>query len=578
MVDAALIATPQRPPAVPDCGTRPAEPESASQRNIQHPKRRQVLDNRAPPPARPNLCGGAATQTCPGVANSVATHFNAARRALQARESVTKAIAKAIDNALKDLKSPEEQEFAQDARQRVIHALTTPIASGRTSPSTDRSSSDTNARARRTWADIAATPKTSGESGYTTSGSDRSKKQPSRATRLPQQHERERERDDPRIFITVPMDIRAARPSPYGVRQAICAATGLSMQDIPKASQTASGWAITPANQQVRDSLMVQERKEQMIRALDGQDARLPQRWYNYAVPGVESRYLNLQGQYIPTTQEMVIEEVSVQTGAMPVRCHPAKSGVNTQTQLMTWIVSFLAPVRPFQLFGTSSRAKEIKHKPVIERHETGCQGFCNPRKCTRAPLCSKCSKPTAEHDPAAVNDYCAHPDKCANCHGPHRPSDNKCPAAPRRERGRVIRLTKKELSAVRRAGDRAYDAHHRTVEQTLQEQLARTAAEDDAPATQGTLAPVTPGPSQTQTRRRGRDGDDADEDEDAQPRTRSSSRPQRVAAPTMSLNAKRMSAQSMVRRDGPQQRPSQQHEHTQSSSPDEMDTDSGSY
>jgi hypothetical protein len=58
----------------------------------------------------------------------------------------------------------------------------------------------------------------------------------------------------------------------------------LAFPDILKATTTQTGWAITPASRDIRDQLIEQVNQELMIKAVEGEDARLPVKWINYAV------------------------------------------------------------------------------------------------------------------------------------------------------------------------------------------------------------------------------------------------------------------------------------------------------
>lgn len=57
----------------------------------------------------------------------------------------------------------------------------------------------------------------------------------------------------------------------------------------------------------------------------------------------------------------------------------------------------------------------------------------------------------------------CTNTAKCANCHGPAPAGHNNCPAKPTRKNGKLKNPTKKELTALRRAGQKLYDAKHKT-------------------------------------------------------------------------------------------------------------------
>ena len=76
---------------------------------------------------------------------------------------------------------------------------------------------------------------------------------------------------------------------------------------------------------------MTQENQDHMLRALDGDAVRLPERWINYAVQGVPSSFQTLEGTEIPTTTQLVEEEVHSQTRKQPASCRPSRHRANNQ-------------------------------------------------------------------------------------------------------------------------------------------------------------------------------------------------------------------------------------------------------
>ena len=562
--------------------TRPPEPESARQTNIRTSKRQEPQDHRAP--KRLNIGGGAhnlpAAGTYSAVASTIAPHLQAQRRKQELRETITLALARAIDTCMEAYKAPEETAVAADIRQCLIRALLkdSPTAAKATLPSSAHTSSasdsnDTNAsKPTRTWADVARTPKNSGEDSSATSSKRTTQKGKVAAKTSPTTP---KEKEDIRILITVPSTTRLQSPSPYAIRQAICnAIAGLTLENIPKASQTKTGWAITPANTTIRDQLMGnQELRELMIRAIDGDGVTTPQTWYNYAVQHVNSAYRSVNGTEVPITTAMVSDEAYTQTGHRPVSCRTSRHGPNPSGDI-TWVISFTEPVRTFQLFGTSDRSALIKRRPAITRHNPGCQGYCNPAKCNREPRCSNCAGRITTHD-GPHGDNCQHPRQCANCYGPFRAGHDNCAAAPRRDGSTISRLTSRELHAVRKTGQRAYKQHQEQIQQAMVDvQLSQESAATDTdgppaqrvrgisltePATQelSTQVPTTPatGPGNGKQKRKATSGSS---------RVDPISRPQRLTSFRGNLNEKRLSELSATPRG----------EHTGSSSqPSNMNT-----
>src|ERR1700712_3342320 len=194
------------------------------------------------------------------------------------------------------------------------------------------------------------------------------------------------------------------------------------------------------------------------MRALHCSQLRLPEVWFNYAVPGIPSTLRSHVEGEIFHTADLIVDEVQAQTKERPISCRPSRHGADPATGKITWIVSFTRSVRPFRLFNVSDAAKAIEKKSPIAIHSPGCQGYCNPMKCTRYHRCNNCGQRNDHHEgPTGLN--CTHTAKCANCHGPFIAGHENCPAAPRRMNGKVQRKLKKELDAVRRHEQKSFAA-----------------------------------------------------------------------------------------------------------------------
>ena len=278
------------------------------------------------------------------------------------------------------------------------------------------------------------------------------------------------------------------------------------------------------------------ESREKMIRAVGGTSAALPETWHNYAVPHVATSYKSVEGDVVYTTLEMIVEEVTSQTGKRPVSCRPSRHGPDAYGN-MTWVISFKEPVGHFQLFGTSNHSSKINKKPQIQRHNPGCQGYCNPAKCVRGARCAKCGGLVAEHD-GPVSENCTHPDQCANCYGPHRSGHMMCPAAPRRENGRLIRPTKKELITLRRTGRRAYGEKHQEQPQPTTSEEAQVAEAVDLTAAQ---TPATKDTTPTGSSEVRPSASPAPNDDVPTSTPSTSGRPKRTGTGRKSLNVQQM-------------------------------------
>ena len=436
------------------------DPEIPQQLHARAPRRPQEDMHHHAPLLSSQNPGGSAPK--PRVSDAVRRHITETQQIAQLWNTITTAFAAAVDQHAESYTNPRETRIAAELQQRVIQALTS--LSPSKLPTSSHGSSDTsNSKSqepgRRSWADVARDPQIS----------DRGSSRPLNLAKS-RPNPPAKPKEDSRIFIAISNPVmRLQQPSPFAVRQAICKSiVGLTLKDIPTASRINTGWAIAPANETIRARLLTQENQELLVRALDGDAVRIPERWINYAVQGVPSSFRALDGTEVPTTTQLVEEEVCSQTGKQPVSCRPSRHGAN-QHGLTTWIVSYKEPVRSFRLFGTSQFSKEIHKHATIQRHNPGCQGYCNAARCTRIARCAHCGDRTDRHQ-GQYGDSCAHKAMCANCHGPHSAGHTNCPAAPRRVNGHITKPTKTELKAIRRAGKIAQQHLYRTVEETLRQ------------------------------------------------------------------------------------------------------------
>ena len=269
-----------------------------------------------------------------------------------------------------------------------------------------------------------------------------------------------RVKEDRRVLVTIETEARLKRAEPYVLRQELChRIEGLTLSSIPSITITKTGWAIHPVSLTVRDLLLTQENKEMILRVTKGVSVRTPEEWHNYAVPGCPTTVTSLGGGLVDTAKH-IREEILAQTGQNPIDVRPSRHGVNVRTGKITYVVSFLKPVRAFRLFNSSEAARYITKRAVIARHDPGCQGYCNRHKCTRYARCALCSTRLDQHQgPSGAN--CTNNPRCANCHGPFPADHQGCPAMPRTVSGKIIKPTKKELDVVRRHGDRVFRAAH---------------------------------------------------------------------------------------------------------------------
>ncbi|EDN08633.1 conserved hypothetical protein [Histoplasma mississippiense (nom. inval.)] len=392
-----------------------------------------------------------ASDSIPTATSRLQKQFEEAQQQQNLQQKALIRLAKTLDSWVEEEKQPVSQNFARIFCEKFVKK--------------------TAAREPTTWAGVAqrgknsalpgvAPAKTAASSAGRASGASL---QPKSASQPGGPTGGTKPQEDPRVLVTLQPGKRVARLQPYAVRQAIAAnIQGVGdVANVPKVEPTRTGWAITPSNRGIRDALTTEKAVATLCEVLGATEIRLPERWYNYAVPGVPEFVQDWEGARIPT-DKMIEGEVLAQAKVKPVSCRPSRHGVNPKTGKITWIVSFLAPVKGFSLFNASERARLIEKRPLTVRHNPGCQGFCHPPKCARLARCSNCSEPTSQHE-GPTGAECKRAPRCANCCQPYPAGHQHCPAAPRRVNGTLRRLTQKELAAVRRLGDRCHrDAQER--------------------------------------------------------------------------------------------------------------------
>lgn len=260
-------------------------------------------------------------------------------------------------------------------------------------------------------------------------------------------------REDDRVLLPM-MDPDSVPLSQFAIRQELLAIFQLAPTDITGVSRTAKGYAVHTASKDIRDRLLDKEKTLLLQQKLKVMGARLVEQWLNYALPAVPSALNTLGGQKIPVTKEAVWDEVLLKTRQVPKEVKQARAGADPATGRCTWIVSFMEPVRPFRLFDESDWSSLCKARNKIDLHNPGCQGYCNPRRCTRLPRCNNCSELRENHP----HGECTAISKCANCHGPHPAGMPGCPAVPEVQAGKVVMKSQSRLKKIRRLGRLAWE------------------------------------------------------------------------------------------------------------------------
>ena len=322
-------------------------------------------------------------------------------------------------------------------------------------------------------------------------------------------------KEDPRILIRLGDERLQSRDSPFSLRNAIINEFGdlnLSLTDIPNIQPIKTGWAIKAGSKRVRELLLDPNNKVRLGRVMAAEAVEVPEHWYSYAVTHVPFSFPSYvtPGKIIQTS-DVIRDEVYAQTKKHPVDAKPSRHGPDAHTGKGTWIVSFKEPVKPFRLFGNSGQARILDKKSPIELHNPGCQGYCVARRCNRVARCNHCGDRLEEHTDGAGP--CTRPARCANCHGPYPAGHPDCAAAARRERGKVVRPTKKQLANIRRVGAKRYgDAvtAAREEEEVAVQAQAQAQSQTRTNTASGTVNTTTPNDSlratapRAQSRKRG--------------------------------------------------------------------------
>ncbi|KAF5482773.1 hypothetical protein CGCF413_v015565 [Colletotrichum fructicola] len=437
--------SPPAPSAGPDRGSgAPPEPSPTSRA-----KRRRGTEAQ---PFQPSLVGSKpdASTTAPLTAKGPTTITGTATGAVltaldeeakhyEARKDVFIAIAQSVDNVVSCFEGPTKQ-IAKEATAYVIQALKRIMGNEAAAPAP-----------RRNWADVAASaPATApaparNATRNPTQPQAQAQTQPQALTQL---------KEDLRVFARIPEEgLGAARKhAPFTLRRTVCQALSLQLADIPHIYHIATGYSLRPLNKQVQQTLLANRQK--LADSLGAYKVETPTKWFTYVVPRCPAKLWSLDGEALdPAT--LVEEEVFAQTGCKPTRARQSQLGINPITNEVSWIISFSAEVLPFRLFNQSSRSQLIQKKKTLIRHDPDCQGYHSNRYCNRQPLCSNCSRPAGSHETWP----CIARPKCANCAGPFQANHKDCPARPLVVNGSPTLPSRKELSRIRKAGQKAYEA-----------------------------------------------------------------------------------------------------------------------
>lgn len=131
---------------------------------------------------------------------------------------------------------------------------------------------------------------------------------------------------------------------------------------------------------------------------------------------------------------------------------------------------------RSFRLFD-SQPAEPIRRKQQITQCDK-CLGYHDPRACSRAERCLRCGQQERHIQ-------CINPPKCTNCAGPHQATYLGCPARPKRENGQLAKPTVRQLKAIRKIGQKAFEEAQKPLQQAFQDSAVPTRTADTEVPTQ---------------------------------------------------------------------------------------------
>ncbi|EDN02137.1 predicted protein, partial [Histoplasma mississippiense (nom. inval.)] len=299
-------STPSRPPKdIETAYTRPLEPESPANFVTGKAGKRQRKTVTMPPPV---LKG--ASDSIPTATSRLQKQFEEAQQQQNLQQKALIRLAKTLDSWVEEEKhkdSCEGADYLGGCCSEGENSALPGVAPAKTAASSAGRASGASLQ-----------PKSASQPGGPTGGT--------------------KPQEDPRVLVTL-------QPEMCG-RQSL---------------QTFRGWWMWPM---CRRWSPPGQAVATLCEVLGATEIRLPERWYNYAVPGVPESVQDWEGARIPT-DKMIEGEVLAQAKVKPVSCRPSRHGVNPKTGKITWIVSFLAPVKGFSLFNASERARMIEKRPL---------------------------------------------------------------------------------------------------------------------------------------------------------------------------------------------------------------------
>ena len=189
---------------------------------------------------------------------------------------------------------------------------------------------------------------------------------------------------DVRLFLRLEKEHAWRALSPAGVRDAVIKLVEVSSSNIEHVYRVPTGFAIKAKNEEARQLLL--NAAESFSRA--GAKLETASDLATLRIASVPVT-INTLGGRITVTEEMVADEITRTTKAVPVRVRPHGEG-RVGAPYQTWIAHFeraSVPRPGFRLFDDSGIAVRYMPKQAISQCKR-CLQFHGTRGCSRAPAC----------------------------------------------------------------------------------------------------------------------------------------------------------------------------------------------
>lgn len=262
-----------------------------------------------------------------------------------------------------------------------------------------------------------------------------------------------------RIFIRLDTDHPARSASSHAILQKLRDKFGQQATNlIGEITHVKTGLAILPRTglgeqlfasrlNDIRDAI-------QGCLAVEAED-----KWAVFVLLNAPRDYTAYDGSKVVVTEKSAADEFKIQVPEVhPLKFRwsaksPASEPCGTLVVALKEHEANHMPLR-LQLFGERVIVKRKFANPRLERCPR-CWDLHNPRTCTRTPRCRLCASTdhTEAHHPTESSPY-----KCTNCCGPYASDHERCPALPTVRNGQVLRPSRAEMTAIRKAGRSAYN------------------------------------------------------------------------------------------------------------------------